>query len=249
MTLPHLICQYCSHHNSGAEGRCAHCGAPLSAAAKPAHHTLQGDANRVLTGAEHAVGEVAKSVEGAGKEVSKDVAKVVTERLSNMSWRTALAILVAMVILALLAIRSCGGSSPDLPSIGELGAGGGGSSSSAGSLPGPLRAASSCRSADPSHATEDCTIEAGTPLLAGITSGRALSFSVHTEQPDRLASTISRWRSAGASVVTSGDIFAAIGSSANVYYADTRTGTRIETGAFSSQAGARTFLQRSGLAG
>ncbi|MBF6175631.1 hypothetical protein [Nocardia blacklockiae] len=250
MTLPHLICQYCSHRNAGAEARCAHCGAPLSGEPQPAARPAMSEAGRLLNGAEHVAADVAKTAESAGKELTSDAAKIITERLASMSWRTAAAILVAMVIGALLLMHSCGGT-PELPSMGQLGGGagalGGGSSSGAG-LPDPLRGAASCRSADPSGTTESCVVEASSTLLAGgITGGRALTVSVQREQSNRLPDTIARWRAAGATTVADGTVFAAVGPSGTVWYADSASGLRLETSAFSNQSGARTFLQRSGL--
>ncbi|BCK57264.1 hypothetical protein NWFMUON74_50360 [Nocardia wallacei] len=266
MTLSHLICQYCSHRNSGADSRCAHCGAPLSAAAHPGHAGHPGApehaehpagqqfstmTGRLLNGAEHAAADVAKTAEGAGKEVASDAAKIITERLASMSWRTAVAILVAMVILAIVVMRSCSGSAPDLSSVGGLGGADGvlgGGSSSAEALPEPLRGAAKCRSADPSGASESCVVEANSALLSGgITGGRALTVSVQREQPNRVADTIARWRAAGATTVADGTVFAAVGPSSTVMYADSRSGLRLETGAFTDRSGARTFLQRSGL--
>ncbi|MGV9411208.1 hypothetical protein ACWDOP_14930 [Nocardia sp. NPDC003693] len=103
-----------------------------------------------------------------------------------------------------------------------------------------------CRRSEPEAV--HCAIAANDPLLAGdIAGGRELIFTLRTVSPDRLAADLRRWRSGGAVVVADGAVFAAIGAGSTVWYADTRSGVRIDTAAFAGPSAARIFLSRSGL--
>ncbi|MGW0182894.1 hypothetical protein [Nocardia sp. NPDC003345] len=165
-------------------------------------------------------------------------------------WRAAAGAAVAvLLVLAFLMVKSCALTTPTLTGPPGLAPAGPGAAAAdpAAALPAPLRSAS-CRPHPETEGVRSCVIAPDSPLLLGeITGGRALVFQVHTGTPDALRQAISQWRSAGGSVVADGDVFAAVSAASAVWYADTNSGLRIDTGAFASAAGARTFLMRSGL--
>ncbi|MFI1461038.1 hypothetical protein [Nocardia carnea] len=154
--------------------------------------------------------------------------------------------MAVLLVLAFLMVKSCALSAPPLtapPGLGGVSAPGDPSAV----LPGPLREAT-CRPHDETDGVQSCVLAAGSPLLAGgITGGRALSFQVYSAQPVVLAQAIAQWRTASSEVVVDGEIFAAISASSAVWFADTSTGLRLDTGAFTGSAAARTFLAQSGL--
>lgn len=217
------VCDYCLHRSSGGESRCPHCGAPLRELAAAA------------AAVERVVADATTPTPGVAAEAPKSGA---TDLLALwVQWRVALAGLAALLAVVFTVIRCC---SPDLPAIGQP--------TAHETLPESLRAASNCGAAASQGASVQCVIPAGDTLLFGsITGGRDLSFSMQTEDSTRLAEDIRRWRAAGPSVISDGSVFVAIGPSAAVWFADTRTGVRVETGAFTSRAGAQAFLIRSGL--
>ncbi|MEV2226044.1 hypothetical protein AB0E01_40190 [Nocardia vinacea] len=248
MTLVERVCQYCSHPNAGTESRCGHCGAPLhrlaaaTGAVARAGEDVVGETEKSVAGVASVVAGAESVVTGAEKTVVTGVEKFVQRFPQHWQWRAAIAGIVATVIGSVFAIvQSC--SAPLVPSLPDLGA----SVGAAAALPETVRTAASCQQI--STAAEQCVILAGNPLLAGgITGGRELSLSVTVDSPDRLPANIARWRAAGGTVLADGPVFVAIGPSATVWYANTASGVRIETGSFTGRAGAQTFLSRSGLA-
>ncbi|WP_280265441.1 hypothetical protein [Nocardia wallacei] len=258
-----MICQYCSHRNSGAESQCAHCGAPLPAASPPpaapaasphaehpAHTTLSAieqsaerTAKKALKGAGHVVEDAGRAAKGV--ERTAFGAEHLAERLDSMSWKTASIILGVLLVLAIFVFRSCDFSPPSFDGLADPGTG-----ISAGnpkSLPESLRTASTCRSGGAAGA-ESCVVEANSPLLAGgITGGRPLTLTVQAESALQAADTIARWRSGGATSLADTPVFVGVGPAATLLYADRRSGLRIESGAFTDRAGVRTFAQRAGL--
>ncbi|MEU4839482.1 zinc ribbon domain-containing protein [Nocardia testacea] len=174
---------------------------------------------------------------------------VVHKHHPKWQWRAAGGIAVAvLLVLAFLMVKSCTLTGPPLTGPAGFGPGGPVAATDAVSaLPAPLRSAS-CRPHDETDGVQSCVLDAGSPLLMGeITGGRQLAFQVQTAAPAALAQAIAQWRSAAGTVVTDGEVFAAISSSAAIWYADTQSGLRVDTGAFTDSAGARTFLVRSGL--
>ena len=174
---------------------------------------------------------------------------VVHKHHPKWQWRAAGGIAVAvLLVLAFLMVKSCTLTGP--PLTGPSGFGGGdpvAATDAVSALPGPLQTAS-CRPHEETEGVQSCVLDAGSPLLMGeITDGRSLAFQVQTAAPGALTQAIVQWRSASGSVVSDGEVFAAISASAAVWYADTRSGLRVDTGAFADSAGARTFLMRSGL--
>ncbi|GGL40683.1 zinc ribbon domain-containing protein [Nocardia jinanensis] len=174
---------------------------------------------------------------------------VVRKHHPKWQWRAAGGVAVAvLLVLAFLMLKSCALTGP--PLTGPSGFGGGGpaaASDPVSALPDPLQSAS-CRPHDETDGVQSCVLDAGSPLLMGeITGGRSLAFQVQAAAPGALTQAIAQWRSAGGSVVADGEVFAAISASAAIWYADTESGLRVDTGAFSDTAGARTFLIRSGL--
>ncbi|WP_227983719.1 hypothetical protein [Nocardia spumae] len=255
MKPPHSICQYCSHRNGSDETRCGHCGAPLPLGPEPhvqsggAGHPLLADtahaaleAGRLVTGAAGAAekigAEVAKAGEGV-KKVAGDAEKgAAAIALPEVTWKIAIAGIAALLVVAVMVIHSCGVSAP--PMIGQL--------TPVEALPDLVRAASSCRHVDSGAAVDNCVIPADHPLLSGgITGGRQLTFTVRDDPPQNLAAVVDGWRAAGGTVIADGTVFIAVGPSATVWYADTRSGLRIETATFTNRAAAQTFLYRSGL--
>lgn len=241
----HLSCQYCSHRNPAHESRCAHCGAPLLAelgtAAIESGRAIAGTARAVektVTGVRKMVEGVEKTVEGAEKTAEKTEKSGAAIALPELSWKVVVAAIGAMLILAIVVIRSCSVDAP--PPIGAV--------TPVEALPELVRTASSCSRADTGPAVDNCVIDATHPLLAGgIAGGRKLTFTVRVDTPDHTAAVVTGWRTAGGNVIADGSVFIAIGPSATVWYADTRTGLRIETATFANRAGAQTFLFRSGL--
>lgn len=221
MTLPHLICQYCSHLADGAKSVCEHCGAPLRGP-EPERERIVAEAERV------AAGTLRQLVFAAGP--------VLVTQARLLQWRVVAAVFCVLVILVGAAVRSCSG----MPSGGPL--------TPVQALPSELRAASSCTRFN-ADGVDECVVAPGSSLLlGGITGGRELTFYLQVDPSDRLAATVGRWRAAGGTVLSDAAVFLAIGPSETVWYADTRTGFHLETGTFVSRSGAQTFLTRSGLA-
>ncbi|MEU1985840.1 zinc ribbon domain-containing protein [Nocardia sp. NPDC019395] len=175
---------------------------------------------------------------------------VVHKHHPKWQWRAAGGLAVAvLLVLAFLMVKSCALTAPQLMGPAGLAgpAGPAAATDAVSALPGPLQAAS-CRPHAETEGVQSCVLDAASPLLMGeITGGRSLTFQVQTAEPGALAQAVAQWRSAGSNVVADGDVFAAISASSAVRYADTKSGLRIDTGAFSDSAGARTFLMRSGL--
>lgn len=219
MTISSLTCMYCAHRNSGADSRCAHCGAPLSHP-EPVAPPLGKP----------------QLVEELGKDAITEGEKLGIRQLRRWQWQVIGAGVIALSGILVASIHSCTPFAPP------------GSLSDIDVLPPALRAASSCDRPDPTGAVDKCVIAADGPLLVGgIAGGQALTCYVQVEPRDRVTATISRWRVAGGSVLSDGTIFVAIGPSSNVWYADTRTGLELETGTFTGPAAAQAFLLRSGL--
>lgn len=247
MTTPSLICQYCSHHNNGADPRCGHCGAPLPAPAAPGPgpHSILGDTAKAVAGtakmavgAEHIVAAAAgPAVAEAEKGFVAELRTLVEHRLGQTSWRVALVGIVLLIVLGALIIRSCGSA---VPTLGQL--------DPTDALPALLRSAATCQQSGGAQPGDDCVVQASNPLLLGnITGGAPLKFSVQIQQTGQISQTVAAWRAAGPVVLADGSVFVAIGPSYAAWYADTRTGLRIETGGFTDRAAARNFLARAGL--
>ncbi|MFR9770517.1 hypothetical protein [Nocardia sp. SC052] len=221
--LPELACQYCGHRNTGADSRCAHCGAPLRAAV-----------DAVRSAAEKLPAQAAEVAEKVGGEAKRFVDKA----YPRWQWRAAGVLGLLMVVAVVWGLRSC---SPSLPSLAQ-------GSAPVRAMPDLLRTAATCQPLDSGGQREKCVIAATDPMLFGnIAGGRDLTFYAELLPQDRLADSISRWRGAGGTALVDGPVYAAIGPSATVWYADTRTGFRLETSNFAGRTGAQTFLSRAGL--
>ncbi|MEU4345492.1 hypothetical protein AB0H00_30275 [Nocardia sp. NPDC023852] len=219
---PELICQYCAHRNTGTDSRCGHCGAPLRA---------------VVHAVESVVEEAPAKLLKVAEKLGAEAEKVVTAGYPRWQWRALGVAILVMVVLGLVVARSCSIELPSFP--GAM---------SEEVVPEPLRSAASCQRMDSAGQGEKCVIAANHPMLfGGIAGGRELTFYAERAQPDRLADSISRWRAAGGTALVDGPVYAAIGPSATVWYADTRVGLRLETGTFAGKAAAQTFLSRAGL--
>ncbi|MFC9897795.1 hypothetical protein ACFVMC_29250 [Nocardia sp. NPDC127579] len=222
-----LICRYCAHRNHGADPRCAHCGAPLEAE-EPRRSSVIETAVQV----EQAV------VDTAEKDVAA-VGKALAHRYPPWQWRTAAAAIVVLAALGFWVARSCSMSLPSVPRPGSIRA-----------LPGALESAASCRQANDAPLVENCAIRADHPmLLGGISGGRELTFTVRQPESGELTATVAHWRTAAGVVLVDGPVFVAIGPDSAVWYANSASGVRLETTAFSGRAGAQAFLARSGLLG
>ncbi|MFG1792707.1 hypothetical protein [Nocardia sp. NPDC049149] len=221
--MSHLVCQYCSHRNTGAESRCTHCGGPLKAAEK----LLAAASGPVVSGtAEAAVAGAANVVKGVEKTVAK-----------HIPWRIGIIGVVVLAVLGFFGIRAC-----SLPTLSLA------TADPSRSLPVALRTAAQCERPDGATRTTKCVIGANDPLLlGGIAGGRPMAFTMAVLPPDRLIETLGQWRTAGGVTVADGPVFAAIGPTSTVWFADQRTGFRLETEAFSGRAAAQTFLARTGL--
>ncbi|WP_282780231.1 hypothetical protein [Nocardia sp. CC201C] len=256
-----VTCGYCSHRNDGDLARCAYCGAPLVApAAGPSvvplpseaspvpdhrHPAIGAAAGRIVHDAESAFrfgeaaarrGADALHAVGAVERGLASGAKTLTER-KRYSPRHWLLTVGGLAVLLVCGVLVAGRFAPPVTPIAAT--------TASVRLPEPLRAAT-CR---PYHAEsgERCVLAAGDPLLRGLSAGRDLTFHVRTPPPGTLAATVEQWRASARTIVADGDVFAAVGPSATVRYADIRTGVVLETGAFDGDRSARSFLERSGL--
>ncbi|WP_330179424.1 hypothetical protein OHB26_23495 [Nocardia sp. NBC_01503] len=226
MSVLESICEYCSHRSPGDAASCIQCGAPLAKLMSGDPLALIGP---VIASADKLIGPTGSTVEGAVKAVFGGVGP----RLPQ--WIGALVGVVAMAAAVFFLVNSCG---PELSS---------GWNAPARTLPQTLLAASTCTGAGES---QQCVVAAGNPLLAaGIGGGRELAYAARVVSPDQLANDVRQWRSAGATVVADGTTFIAISPSWNIWYADTQSGLRLETGSLPNAAAARAFLMRSGLLG
>ncbi|MFQ6331529.1 hypothetical protein ACLMAL_36155 [Nocardia sp. CWNU-33] len=222
------ICQYCSHRNvGGAISRCTHCGAPLRAAAHKAAAAVESTA--------HVVEKTVEKTAGAAETAVKVVAG-----LPRWKWRVLGVLIAVIVVFGVVVVRSCSPSMPSLFAVPQQ--------TAVSALPEALRSGASCVQLNATEMVQKCVIAASHPLLAGgIAGGKELTFHTEVSLPASLSDTIRRWRAAGATVLTDGPVFAAIGPSATAWYADTRSGLRLETGTFTGKAAAQTFLTRAGL--
>ncbi|WP_433202641.1 hypothetical protein ACQP1G_12635 [Nocardia sp. CA-107356] len=233
MSVAELVCQYCSHRNSGNPAQCGHCGAPLSAVHRLSG--LAGQTERVVAGAERAAAATGSAVAGAENAVA-GAEKIAAEQYPRWQWGAAIAGVVTTVLgLGFAVVRSCSAPLTALPDVGIDQA-----------LPSQLRVATSCQRID--SASETCVIRANDPLLTGgITGGKDLTLSVALDPPDRRVDTVRNWRTAGGTVLADGVVFVAIGPAATLRYANTLVGLRVETSAFIGRAAAQTFMARAGL--
>ncbi|MFF2554682.1 hypothetical protein ACFVUS_27025 [Nocardia sp. NPDC058058] len=150
-------------------------------------------------------------------------------------WRAALVAVVALAAVVICLMRFWG---PDLHPAGWT--------TAVQTLPQTLSSAATCH--ESGQGGELCVIAAGDPLLAaGIGGGHELAFAVRVVGADQLSNDVRQWRSARPTVVADGAAFIAISLTWNIWYADTQSGLRLETGSLPSAAAARGFLLRSGL--
>lgn len=231
MSVVELICQYCSHRNTGAASRCGHCGAPLSERLEREVEHLAHGAPKVAEAAVRGAERVAKDAEHVVAGATKAV-----EHHPRWQWLAAFGgVAVVLVALVVSVFRSCS-VMPSLPDV-----------DASLSLPLQVQAAASCQRGAAGSA-QQCVIPAGNPMLAGgITSGRDLTLTVQRDSSAHITEAVNRWRAGGGTVLADGAVFIAIGPSATVWYANPLSGVRLETGSFTGRAGAQTFLSRSGL--
>ncbi|MFE9327740.1 hypothetical protein ACIHDR_40140 [Nocardia sp. NPDC052278] len=240
MSVAELVCQYCSHRNSGNPAQCGHCGAPLPAVQRLS--SLAGQTERVVAGAERAVAATGSAVAGAEHMVAgaehavTGAEELAAKQYPRWQWGAAIAGVVTTVLgLGFAVFSSCSTPLTALPDTGVDQA-----------LPSQLRAAASCQRVD--STSENCVIRANDPMLTGgITGGKDLTLTVALDPPERRADTVRNWRTAGGTVLADGVVFVAIGPSATLRYANTLVGLRVETGAFIGRAAAQTFMARAGL--
>ncbi|NNH73223.1 hypothetical protein HLB23_25765 [Nocardia uniformis] len=236
-------CYYCSHHNTGADARCAHCGAPLSgqAEATEAAPTAERPAPTAEVPAPHRMrpADMAKDLSGAvTRELAAPLGRIRTltdRRYPRRHWVAVAAGIAGLLVCGML-VGSRFAMTPPTAAAGVATA----------SLPEPLRAAS-CQRYKAAEPSERCVLAAGDALLSGISGRRDLIFHVRAVAPTELAETVAQWRGSARAIVADGEIFAAIGPAATVLYADSAKGIRLETTAFEAESSARSFLNRSGL--
>ncbi|NUS42650.1 MAG: hypothetical protein HOQ24_02990 [Mycobacteriaceae bacterium] len=219
------ICKYCTHHNGPADNRCFHCGAPLAAAVEHGMNKLETVEKAALAAAPVVVPAVAV----AGIPLIKDIFKNIPQWIAILG-------LVALVVIAGIFVVKFSSTGPPAQDTATAST----------QLPDQLRRAASCqRQAD----GDRCVIAAGDPLLGGdLYASQDMSFTVQQTTVEGLNDAIKRWRRGADEVVEDDSVFAAVGSEGTVWYANTRTGVRLETTAFATPRAARTFLSRSGLA-
>jgi hypothetical protein len=248
-----LNCRYCGSPVDGAV--CAHCGAPAPdkaaaaapppAATTPGHDQARGHVPDPAAVAGSVVGAIRSRLVPEAEKIVPEAEKLVRKHHPAWQWRAAGGVLVvALLLLVVLMIRSC-----SLPGITGGFANPGLSGGPARTLPGTL-ATASCEPPESVTGVERCVVSASDPLLSGgITGGRDLPLRVQTVPPAELAGIVRQWRAAGGSVVSDSAVFVSISASSAVLYADTGSGLRIDTGSFTNNAAAQTFLSRSGLLG
>ncbi|MGF6887630.1 hypothetical protein ABIA39_006265 [Nocardia sp. GAS34] len=234
MNLPHLICQFCTHHNDASQSQCAHCGGPLSA--KVGKLVSGPEAGKFVA----AAGEIAMPLIARGlPEVGKALPGLLDKVKGAMQWQAVVAALGVLGVVAVAALHSCSASplllGRNAPASAEQ------------ALPDTLRSESSCTPFDTVKKVDKCVVAANEPLLSGLTAGQALSYYLQTDTPDQLTATIARWRATGGTILADGPRFVAINPSDSVWYADRQSGLHLETGNFADRTTAQTFLLRSGL--
>ncbi|MFE3445415.1 hypothetical protein ACFXNW_20495 [Nocardia sp. NPDC059180] len=242
-----LICQYCSHRDTGGHGKCMNCGAPLAATATPVQPEPEAPVAHEATPAAmigtalRKFGEVVRDDAAVVRKEAAAIDHAVHTPHPRWQWQAVAAVLAVMAVVGFFLVKSCSFSiSP--PTGVPLG-------SVTTALPTPLRTAASCQPMAGSGAVvERCVIGADDPLLSGaITAKRDLIFHARLVPRTTLNETVGQWRAAGATVMSDGAVFAAVSPSAAVQYANPSTGLLIDSGTFAGSAGARTFLSRSGL--
>lgn len=244
-----LSCRYCGHPVDGA--LCVHCGAPAPLPDRTAGPAV-GSPDPPVRHDEPGHGRVPDPRTVAGSVLGAVRSRLVPEaeqlvRTPHPAWQWRVAggvLVIALILLAVLMIRSCSLPGPPggfaNPGLVE---------GPGPALPGPL-ASAACEPRDPATGIERCVVSAGDPLLSGgITGGRELLLRVQIVAPAELTRTVGQWRAAGGDVVSDGPVFVSISAASAVLYADTGSGLRIDTGAFVDEAAAQTFLSRSGLLG
>ncbi|RJO79832.1 hypothetical protein D5S18_00725 [Nocardia panacis] len=173
----------------------------------------------------------------AGNSLEERLESFVGQRHSRRPLRIALLFTVMLGVLAVLGVRSCVAHLPSLSSLPAVP-----------TMPDMVRSALNCRPFSSPDADEKCVIMANNPLLnGGIAGGADLTVYLQQGAPDRLQGVIAKWQAQGAQPISGGRTFVAIGPSANVMFADTRSGLRLETGTFASRGAAQAFISRSGL--
>ncbi|WP_067721966.1 hypothetical protein [Nocardia yamanashiensis] len=181
--------------------------------------------------AEHVAEEVGRGVVATGSAVARFASQLPT----RWQWRAASG---AVVLLIVCASALVWWSRPQTPLLGWA--------TPSESLPVALRTAAHC--APTLSGGEQCTVAASDPLLAGrLAGGRDLQFSVRTLGSGELAEELRRWRSTATAVIKDGTVFIAIGPSTRLWFADTQSGVRVETDAFTDQSAARAFVSRGAL--
>lgn len=231
MTHLPALCAYCAHRIVDAVAHCANCGAPVGVADALPLATAAGKATLEVA---HTAALVSEDIATTGEKVAAG-ARIFARVPLLWQW---VAAAVGVLVLGVLMIGLLRAGGPDLSGLGTAPA--------IEALPVPLKTAADCRStASDGHR---CVVPGSSALLAtGLSGGRDLAFSVRLMPSDQVADELRRWRSTATVVLVDGVDFVAIGPSATVWYASTRSGLRVESGAFADQAAARVFLGRVGL--
>lgn len=237
-------CPYCSHRNVVAAARCAHCGAPLSEADQPPTGATLSTASAqpaAASGGPKWLSEPAAGLSALSHELSD-----AEQRHPKWLWAVAGLAVAGIVVLAMIVYAVADGFHlPPAPAIT-----GGGTGAAVENLPEQLRQAASCSPYDTRDKTDKCVVRADDPLLGGnISGGEDLTFYINVLPRDQLTDTVDKWRAAGGAIIEDDTVFAAIGPSADVLYANTATGLRVNTATFASRGSAQKFLSRSGLHG
>ncbi|MEU0541441.1 hypothetical protein ABZ319_16390 [Nocardia sp. NPDC005978] len=199
------------------------------------HHTAHDSRDCENCGAPTTVNAGAVLTEVAALAAPLRQARVFAEHVVPRQWIVAVIIGVVLLGGVAVAVHAIGDLRPTIwHAPGHT------------TLPPTLEDAADCAEFDHHTSAERCVIAGNSPLLKDLTGGQRLVFEVRPMAPDVLASTLQLWRATG-SVVADGETFAAVGPTATVWYANTATGTRMDTGRFSSGEAARQFLSRAGL--
>lgn len=228
-----LVCAYCAHRVLAGALHCVHCGAPARAAAHPPSHT---DPARPGPGV--APTATAKPVSSQEPNTANPVESPKPSAEEDM-WQTWVPplVLAAVLVIVLVAVVRLFSGEESRQVTNPVDA-----------LPGPLRTAATCQPDAGGAARSRCVVRAGHPLLTGrLSGGQDLDFYAQLLPEPNLAVTLARWRDQGGRIITDGTVFAAVGASRNVLFADTRTGLRIDTAALADERSAQDFAVRAGL--
>ncbi|MBL1079786.1 hypothetical protein JK358_35830 [Nocardia sp. 2] len=214
------ICRFCRHVIGHAATACEHCGAPLT------QHTTS-----------HEPDPPTAPTPSTATTVGSGLLALLTAR-ARPRWRAVVVTILTAAALGWVALRSLAGCELmfTTPGVSPIVA----------ALPKQLRSAATCTPVD--AGVQRCVLTPEDALLEGdLTGGKPLTFDARLVAPAPLADTLARWRVNGAVRLDGEGTFVATGPTTSVWYAQSRSGLRIDTSPFVSADAGWTFLGRAGL--